>query len=731
MNTLLKRIITLSILFFTLLGPVGASLSPVHNTESRGTEVFSSLQININTADAAVNFDTELGCNNITDFAPCIKSGIIWAFSIIWFDLTQILAGLTAVVLDFILMHSISSSTYTSGIIEAGWEILRDFTNIIFIFALLVFAFKMVLGQGADKKQFVKIILIALVMNFSLFVTYAIVDASNILARVFYNRIETTGDSSASGGGQASDAFNDVFSSYEGMKSPSVAVLSTFNPQRIITGAAGGEGQSTGLKFLPLFFIVFAAGALNILIITIFISVMLLFLGRTIGIMILGILAPVAFASVAIGGKWVNQRYIGFNWWVGEITKLAFMAPVFLFFLYLTVTFATNKGVLASMTSAPPQANFLSTILNVVLPFAIVATLLYLTKKVTKKMAGDIGGTITEMTQKVVGGTLKAGALVATAGASITATGAAAALGGATRAVGAGASRAGLGRLGSGLSNAGRSLQTRNFNFAQTRLGQAVSKRTKTNLGAGMGDISYARTDTAVRAGANRLRARINDVRAGKTPQSVQDWQDNVDKSRDELEDKRIANDQKNAAEKATGDVIVAVQSDGTPVIDPNADNLQEALKKREAAMGRRTSAQAKAEKKRIEARVKIEEDEIKILQDDIKRLNKKNDPASKLEVATKRKKVEKLNKRVNVIKETSLEGQITQIKKQIENSKTDARAKLLTDDRSNRGNAWATQDSTLTIGRERRQARTDTQAARVGRGESKSEGKVGGNSNA
>ena len=75
----------------------------------------------------------------------------------------------------------------TSGVGEVvnhTWSLVRDFLNIAFIFGLIYIGFKMVLGidESGAKKSLLYLILAALLINFSLFITKFIVDFSNIIA---------------------------------------------------------------------------------------------------------------------------------------------------------------------------------------------------------------------------------------------------------------------------------------------------------------------------------------------------------------------------------------------------------------------------------------------------------------------------------------------------------------------------------------------------------------------
>ncbi|MFT7016506.1 MAG: hypothetical protein ACJATX_000471, partial [Candidatus Paceibacteria bacterium] len=199
----------------------GSSHKLIGYFENSSTDSILSLRMNITYAKTdKCNLDP--GCHAVN----LLESILI--------GMTQFFAGIAGLVLDFFLGFSISSSSYRdSGFIEAGWEIIRDFTNIVFIFALLLIAFKMVLGQddGGAKKTLVKTILIALTINFSLFFVYAIVDSSNLLAYTFYEKIEAPEVTFSAGEG----------SSAEVRTSPSLslALLQKVNPQKLLKELEG------------------------------------------------------------------------------------------------------------------------------------------------------------------------------------------------------------------------------------------------------------------------------------------------------------------------------------------------------------------------------------------------------------------------------------------------------------------------------------------------------------
>src|SRR3989338_8061375 len=83
-------------------------------------------------------------------------------------------------------------------VVDIGWKFFRDLANVFFIFILLWIALSTILGlnSGKTKELIVHLVVVALLMNFSLFITKTIIDGSNIIALHFYNLIvnsQTTG----------------------------------------------------------------------------------------------------------------------------------------------------------------------------------------------------------------------------------------------------------------------------------------------------------------------------------------------------------------------------------------------------------------------------------------------------------------------------------------------------------------------------------------------------------
>ncbi|MBP6974505.1 MAG: hypothetical protein KBB54_01010, partial [Candidatus Pacebacteria bacterium] len=76
-------------------------------------------------------------------------------------------------------------------IVAVGWTTFRDVTNLMFVFIILYIAINTIIGNEGYgiKKLLGKVIVGAMLINFSLFFTQIAIDASNIFALQFYNKI--------------------------------------------------------------------------------------------------------------------------------------------------------------------------------------------------------------------------------------------------------------------------------------------------------------------------------------------------------------------------------------------------------------------------------------------------------------------------------------------------------------------------------------------------------------
>lgn len=342
------------------------------------------------------------------------SSGGTWSgcftgiFSVI-FKLAAWVFSYAGMFFDWTVGYSLDSDSYRSAFVTEGWGVVRDMCNIFFIFILLYVAFATVLNLHGfkTKEMIVNVVIIGLLINFSLFATHLIIDTSNIMARVFYNNIEVNVETSSNGTNTVTAGMDTGvdknLTSDLGEKHLSAALISKVNPQEILLNAEKFDVEddttkSGGISASTYIIVTFLSTVMCIIGIIVFLSVGLIFIARVIGLWLAMILVPLTFFSYTVP-QLQDIDMVGWKKWWPETLKLAFLAPVFMFFLYLIIKFLnTGLGLFNSDSKEGIQW-----IMGVIIPFAFLMILLWKAKGIATKMSGELGQQIT-------------GALAATAG---------------------------------------------------------------------------------------------------------------------------------------------------------------------------------------------------------------------------------------------------------------------------------------------------------------------------
>jgi len=343
----------------------------------------------------------------------CLAQGLYYLL----FRTTSFIFGLTGKAMDFTLMYSINDNSYRSTFVLEGWGVVRDFCNMFFIFVLLYVAFGTILNLHSvkTKEMIINVVLIGLLMNFSLFATQVIIDASNILARVFYNQSTIVTGSQKDVNGNTISELGDF-----GEIKLSEAIVSKVDPQKLIIeaqkveaipikGAVEGEDTTTtsqGITTGSFILVTLLATAVNVFGLMAFLSLTVLFISRVVGLWIAMILVPLAFFSYTVPAL-SSMKTVGWQHWWPDTLKLAFLAPIFMFFMYIIIGF-TNKGL--GLLDASSKTG-LSFVVAVAVPFVFIIVLLNKAKDIAKDMSGEIGQSITGAINTVGGLALGGAAL--------------------------------------------------------------------------------------------------------------------------------------------------------------------------------------------------------------------------------------------------------------------------------------------------------------------------------
>lgn len=312
-------------------------------------------------------------------------------FYYIFYVIPTFILWLCAYFFNVLISITINSTLFTATFVGESWKIVRDLSNIFFILILLYIAIKVILGLGGHevKKMIVQVILMALLINFSMFFTKIVIDASNILALVFYNKINVE------------TKLNGQIRPYipiTGEKDVAGGMVTAFDPTRLLTEDFFNKTKIIDIPGYPpitgevppsiLIGITLLAGVLMLFAAYCFFVSGISFLGRLIELLVLIIFSPFAFMSSSIS-LLEHLEYIGWDAWLKRLLSVSFMAPIFMFFLYFIFRIVGAKIFDGMITQN--NHGVIETILLIVIPAMIILTLLLKATEFAKKGAGKFG----------------------------------------------------------------------------------------------------------------------------------------------------------------------------------------------------------------------------------------------------------------------------------------------------------------------------------------------------
>lgn len=306
------------------------------------------------------------------------------------------------IIFDTFIGASLSSDFIRNdSFVSFGWVIVRDIANTAFIFVLLYIAIMTILQAGGTgmKELVVSLIIAALFVNFSLYITRFVIDISNVVATEFYNKIGFAPEDVPSQmliQGKPVRSISAAFSGRAaamdlGMKDE--ISKDTDSSRRALRTIA--LGLSACILYFVGFFILLSAG--------------FLFFARAIALWFVMIFAPLAFVAVIIPG---GAKKI-WGKWSSTLVSQALMAPIFLFFLYLIFAFmnpevfGAQKNLITysgRLDQTAGNGGIASVLINDELPYIILMGMLVAALGIAREMAGKIGSTTEKYGKLGVGG---------------------------------------------------------------------------------------------------------------------------------------------------------------------------------------------------------------------------------------------------------------------------------------------------------------------------------------
>lgn len=482
--------------------------------------------------------DDVFNCHIIDNFRGCVAE----VAYLVLFKPSSFIFALAGKALDYTLQHSLKDTSYRSAFVVEGWGIVRDICNLFFIFVLLYIAFKVILnvGKGGDPKGLIiNVIIVGLLINFSLFATRVIIDASNILSRVFYNEQVIASGKTGSGGEIEFSAaivatvnpialFQDAHKVEEiSNKTEEAARMRNDGRQkRFISGAL----QVTLGTFI---LICLLSAAICIVGFVVFLNLTLVFVARVVMLWIAMIISPIALFTYAIP-ELKNKEFVGFDKWISNTVSMAFVAPVFCFFMYIILTFLeSGLGLVNAMDKGG-----LDFVVGIFLPFIALMYLLMQVKKIAVSMSGEAGKFASDLGNKVAG----KGLGLATGGAAWAMRGTVGAIGArvaSSETLSKWEDKGGFaGMVGKTVRRAGAGVGSKSFDMRNTALGKAATEGMGVKTGEGKKGGVLAQREAAVEREKKR-QERMDKLRP-KTEEQ---------KRKEEAERQKIALERKNKSD--------------------------------------------------------------------------------------------------------------------------------------------------------------------------------------
>ncbi|MBX4192183.1 type IV secretion system protein [Candidatus Parcubacteria bacterium] len=317
---------------------------------------FSNPNTRVNETFNALTAGDDIGCLNgagsVTNTIALCLTNVIYVVTV---GIGSAFAYVSAMFFNFAVAISLNGFSYALQFINGGWTVARDIANLFFILILVFIAFTVMLNAetAGTMRLLVGVIFIALIINFSFFITRVVIDMSNIFAIQFYNAIEadplskslanvTTatgvlGSLAASGSGLAKSDAKDLTASIMNVLQVQ-NLFSTGSFQKYMQGKPSGF-----TTFITLTFIYVAAAILLWMLTIAFVVNGVKFLMRVVVLWLVIIASPLAFIAATL-----PQTRSWFNQWRDVLVSYSLYPIVFMFiFLILTV-------VLKQLGNCPP-----------------------------------------------------------------------------------------------------------------------------------------------------------------------------------------------------------------------------------------------------------------------------------------------------------------------------------------------------------------------------------------
>ena len=249
------------------------------------------------------------------------------------------LVGVAAITFDNAVYYTVvTMGNYVNNLSAVGvtWRILRDLGNIIIIFGFLAIGITTILNvnwYGGKMKMLPMLLVSAVFLNFSLFITEAVIDTGNLFATQFYTQI----NGGHPAGAKELSTLVSPFLKRKVFQTNSCGPIRDFKLFMAKRGTRKKVYSKPGIPGL----IGFMAIILFIIAAFVMFSLAFILIARFVILLFLIIISPVAFAGLAIPQLASRAK----KWW-STLFQQTITAPVLLLLLYIALAVITDEKFL-------------------------------------------------------------------------------------------------------------------------------------------------------------------------------------------------------------------------------------------------------------------------------------------------------------------------------------------------------------------------------------------------
>ena len=304
--------------------------------------------------------------------------------------------GLAGIVLNAAAYYTVvNMGNFVNGLtaITSAWTVLRDVGNIVLIFGFVAIGIATILDveSYSAKKMLVKLLIVAVTLNFSMFVTRAIIDVGNIVATQFYKELN---------GGTLTEptlAIGD-----EGISNAIMGAL------KLTSVYNGGKGSDVSQNLKENRWTVFVLGMFLFAIATfVLFSIAFMLIGRFVILVFLMIISQLGFVGLVVP-RFDRQAK---EWWSKLIDQTIF-APAVMLLLLIAIKIMNDDNFFAraggksdwgAIMTGQPDAY--QTLAGLALSFLIAMGLLMASLLIAKQLSAFGASTSTKLAGRLAFGT--------------------------------------------------------------------------------------------------------------------------------------------------------------------------------------------------------------------------------------------------------------------------------------------------------------------------------------